>query len=1493
MKHERFDHIGGAMRNPGVVGFLVVVLVLFGIYALPRINKDEFPAIVIRQGVVAAIYPGATAEEIEEQVTAPLEACLATYTEIDQTQTRSVTEDGVVYIYATLNTNVERKDEAWAKIRAGLNLAKLTSLPQGVLQVVVVDDFGATSSILLTVESPDRSPRQIEDYTSRLCDRLRAIPAMGNIRILGQRQEEIAVTLDLEKLSAYGVNQTSLMAQMMTMGFRTVGGSLESPQSQTMLQVALPYSTEYEIGEQIVYSDPVSGATVRLKDIATIDRRYQKPSKYVEYYEKGLETSCLIVSMEMAPGNNIVDFGKEVDKILAQERPHIPADIHFHRIADQPKAVGSSVNSFLRDLGLSIIIVILVMLLLFPLRTALIASTSVPVCTMVAIGIMYLVGFELNTVTLAALMVCLGMIVDDSVIVIDGYSDLFDRGYSRWYSANVSTKQLFAPMAVATCAIAFMFFPAPHIIKGPIGEFAALFPWMMLFALGASIFYAVWVIPGLCVRFTQRSNDKKLNWFERGQHKFFDKLQSLYHKLLDRCFRHPWGVIGAGIGAVALGLVLFTQVNIQLMPKVDRDCFAVEISLSPSASIDQTAEIADSLARVLRADERVLSVTSFVGQGSPRFHITYTPSTDKTSFAQFIVKTKSTKATMEVLHAYTDRYANAFPGAYVRFKQLDYQFVQNPTEVYVRGRDWKQMEAVADQIKGYMATMPELTWVHSDYDEIKPAVQLVLKEDEASRLGISQAMLSVYLASMTGGQTLTTIPEGSYTTPVTLYTAGVDTITCESVANLLIPTAFPGQWVPVREVAEVVPTWHHATLVRTNSVPTITVSADMNGKASAPAAVKKIKKYVQANVEPNLPEGVSISYGGLQALNGQVGPQMIGAIIAALAVMFVLMLFHFGKVSTAALSLAFATFCLFGTFLGLIIFQQDYSMTVLLGMLNLISIIVRNAIIMYEYAEHLRKDLHYSARQAGFEAGLRRMRPIFLTSATTALGVLPMIFAGTPLWMPMGVVICIGTIFTLPLTITVMPVVYWKVYNKQSPDNAPEKPTSNSVQVAPKVATLGLLVLLLCLPLQGQAQTLSLDSCLTLASQNNLSLRNAQLDVLKAQEVKKQAFTQYFPSVSATAGGFHALNPMVDIGPNAVENPTVRNLLNTLYQNYGKALGIPSSLQLFDHGYVASVMAVQPVFAGGQIVNGNKLAQVGVEAARLQADLKERTLLQEVEESYWLVVSLQQKLLTLQTGQSLLDTVSKYVDAAVSAGMAIENDRLQVAIKRNEMQRNDLQLHNGLILAKQALCQSIGVGYTDSIAVVSLDSLPDLADTLALPSPASQAAQRVETRLLGLQVEAEQLQKKMTVGKTLPTVALGASYVGKDLFFDQWDNNLMGFFMVKVPLTDWWKASHELRSQDLAIEQARNTQQQLSEQLVLQTSQYYNQLLESRKQMELSKSTVESAKENLRLAQLNYQAGRQTMSDLLQAQTLYCQAMNDYTDAFIDYQVALRRYQSL
>ena len=1012
----------GAIKNRNIVDLFLFLLIGLGIVGLVTMNKDEFPTFEIKQGLIAAVYPGADVHQVEEELGKPLEQMLFSMSEISRPQTKVVNKDGMCYIYTDLTVSSSQKTETWSKIKLKIDSFKQT-LPPGVLAIVVLDDFSSLTSVLISIEAPDKGYAELNELARDLSDRLREIPELANASIIGEQSEEFAVIADMDRLSQYGISPSALMLDYQSANLQALGGTFSTDYVSSPVHIAKNVTSEKELAERIIQTSK-EGQSLRLGDVAKIERRYKEPSSLISFNGR----SAVILSIEMSPDNNIVAFGKDVDRVIGEFLKEAPESVSITRITDQPKVVEDSVWSFIRDLIISMLVVILVMMLLFPIKSALIASSGVPVCTAIALALMYLNGITLNTVSLAALIVVLGMIVDDSIITMDGYMDKLGRGMSRLDAAQASAQELFKPMFMATFAISAMFFPMLKLIHGYLGDFVSTFPWVITFALMSSLAYAILVVPSLETRFITSPSSESKGIINKFQNILFRGMQTAYDFVQDKCFKHAGLTILSGVAAIALGLLMFSRMNLQLMPMANRPLFAIEVYLDPDSSIEQTQAVTDSLSRMLRKDERIVSVTEFIGTGTPRFHATYSPILPGPNVAQLIVNTKSNKDTRECLKEYESFYEHYFPNALIRFKQMDYQGVSIPVEVRVFGDDYEQIRAVSDSIKSYMSTLEMIKWVHSDGDNLIPTINLELKGDEATRLGVNRALMNLSLTSALNGVPISSIREGDVTIPVNLYSQDFQKdATYDNIGNTLVATAIPGQMVPLRQVADVSPGWEPEVLTRINGKQAIVVGADMKYGYSQPTAIKAIKEYLSRTT---MPEGVSVEFGGLNSINSSIGPEIVLAFFAAVFVLFMFLLFHFKKISLAVLTIVLSSLCLFGAFFGLWIFGLDFSMTAVLGLISLVGIIVRNGIIMFEYAEELRFEKGYSVKDAAQEAGKRRMRPIFLTSCTTALGVLPMIISGDLLWMPMGVVICFGTMLSVFLITLIMPVSYWQIFRK-------------------------------------------------------------------------------------------------------------------------------------------------------------------------------------------------------------------------------------------------------------------------------------------------------------------------------------------------------------------------------------------------------------------------------------------------------------------------------
>ena len=1035
---EKMNWLKWPLEHYSISLLIICILFVLGIFGMWDMPKDEFPHATIRQGVVVAVYPGATTEEVEQQVARPLERYIFTFGEVNRVKTTTTSQNGMCIVMVKLNDDVNNKDEVWSKIKHGLNGFK-AQLPSGVLAIVVNDDFGNTSALLIAIESGQRSYRELKEYSDDLSDRLRRIPSVANVKLFGEQKEQISLYIDRQRLQAYGIGQQMLFSRLQAQGITTIAGSISDEDQQVPIHVEAQEKSEEEIANQIIFSDPASGKVARVRDVARVVREYEPMSSRIE--QDG--HPCVLLSMEMTPGNNVVQYGQEVDKVLDEFRLNeLPEDVNVTRIADKPKVVAMSVSDFLRDLLISMLIIILVMMVLFPLRSAIVAAITIPLTTFVSVSMMYMAGIELNIVTLAALIVVLGMVVDNAIVVIDGYLEYLGKGYDPKKAAIDSAKQYFMPMLLATICICAIFYPFLITMKGMFHDCLEDFPITITINLMVSLLLAVTVIPFLETRIIKpdkvNTNGNAItNWVQRT-----------YDKVLDFTFAHPWVTISSGIAVILLSSLIAPTLKIRLFPYADRDQFAVEIFLPDGKGMAETELVADSVQHVLEKDERITGITGFIGCSSPRFMDAYAPQMAGKNYAQFIVNTKSDKATLELLSKYQPMLAEAFPNAYVKFKRLDYLEVPE-LEYRFYGDNLDSLHIVAERLMERMREMPELEWVHTDYFQPYPVINVTLDPVTSAQLGITRTTAQLALSATSSDLRVGQIWEGNYELPIVVKDDA--DMTFSDIANLGIASPMSivssgvqqtNSTVPLRQIAKVGPKWSESRILHRGGERCITVTAQfIQGVFTAPIE-KEIARIMEEEIE--LPQGVRSEVGGEIEYGDEALPQIYGGIIIAMIIVFFFLLFNFKKYGITTICMVALALMTPGALIGLGLMNRALGLTSIFGLITLMGMIMRNEILIFEHAIDLinkyvaehgdwtvdRKAYNEAVRQAAYDAGKRRMVPIFLTTATTAVGVVPMIIAQSSFWMPVGVTIFAGGIGSLIMVVTMLPVIYWKVSTK-------------------------------------------------------------------------------------------------------------------------------------------------------------------------------------------------------------------------------------------------------------------------------------------------------------------------------------------------------------------------------------------------------------------------------------------------------------------------------
>ncbi|MDD4166836.1 MAG: efflux RND transporter permease subunit, partial [Endomicrobiaceae bacterium] len=826
---EKKSFIELALKYRQIPIVLTIALCIIGIYSLFNMPRQEFPEFHVRQGLVIAGFPGASSEQVDEQVAKPLQNYLFQYKEVNRKKTYSVSKEGQVVVFLEVNENVKEPDLFWSKLRLGLQEFK-TKLPQQVLLLVGDNNFGDASAILLSITSKQRTYRELEDYLDKLENMVRKNPAVSNVKHFGLQKEQITIYADPNKLAYYGIKPSLIMGALQLESIVGYGGNVTDENLIMPIHLPKQFTSEADIAEQIIYTSP-QGQIVRIKDVAKVVREYDVDESYVECNGQ----KSVVLSMEMHYGNNIVHFGKDIDKIIKDFKTTVPSDVQISKIADMPGVVSSSITHFFRDFGMAVLAVIIVIMIFLPKRVAAVAAITIPISILISMGLLQWAGVELNTVSLATLVLVLGMIVDNSIVVIDNHIEKLDHGIDVWTAAWSSAKELFVPVFTATLAIMVAFYPMPMFMDGMYKEFVSPIPATVTITLFASLLVASLVVPILSYYFIKRgvhTGDKKNS---DGKKSMLDRLQGFYDSRIALTMSKPWHSIGIAILCIFIGISLLGLLPQETFPKLERNQFAVEIYFPEGTSLDANAKTTKEMAKIILQDKRVVDVISFIGTSSPRFNTLYAPQIPAKNYSQLIVITDTNKNTKKVLREYDAKYRDAFANAHIKFKELDFLPVTAPIEIRISGDNIEEIKNYSNKIKAVMQQEKDIIWLRNDFRNPLLSIDLDINKEAANRLGITRGLLGLSTALNRNGMTVATIWESDYPKSVVLKYDKSKTSKPEDLGSQYVSAPLSVKPIMLRQVAKLKPGFSEGQIVRRNGRLTLTIYADVAfGKLANP-----------------------------------------------------------------------------------------------------------------------------------------------------------------------------------------------------------------------------------------------------------------------------------------------------------------------------------------------------------------------------------------------------------------------------------------------------------------------------------------------------------------------------------------------------------------------------------------------------------------------------------------------------------------------------------
>jgi len=1255
--------VRASLRYPQVTLVIAAMLFAAGMYALFTMPRREDPKITIHTGIVAAIYPGATTREVEDQVTQKIEEHLFHFEEVRREKTFATTRNGMVIINVELNKSVKDSDEFWSKLRLDMAQLKATGLPAGVLGPVVDSDFGDTVAVLIAVHGGHYGPRELKDYAQAVETGLRAIPAVSKIRRIGDQKEEIDVGTSSERLAQYGVNPLKVMQALQGRNAVQFAGRVPAEQSKVPIESGGRFKTEDQIRQVMVDVSP-TGQPVYIGDLANVERVYKDPSEYARI---GGEQAILL-AVEMHEGNNIVDFGNTLRATLKNVQATLPPDVKLDLVADQPRVVSERIGDFFREFGIAIVAVILVTMLLLPLRVALVSAIAIPVSVSMTFGMLNACGIELQQVSISALIVVLGMVVDNAIVIVDNYVSLLDRKVPIDEAAERCATEMAVPVLTATLAIIAAFAPL-LLLTGATGEFIRSLPIAVAISLGTSFFVAMLLTPLLARYFIRQGlvNHEEDSGAPRKLTPL-DHMQRVYNDIITRAMLHKRAVLIWSVVAVVAGIGILRLVPQLLFPLAERDQFVMDVWLPEGAKIEATDAAVRRIEAVLRHEPMVREYTSFLGESAPRFYYNVNPQAPAANYAQILVNTKSVKGTPKLVERLRQQLPDAAPEAKIFVKELQQgQVMEAPVEVRISGEDIATLKTLGNQVEDILRHTPGAAYIHTDWHEDAWLVGMNVREEVANRIGLTNASIAQQLAVGFEGAPVTTFWEGDRDVNVVMRLNPAERQNFQNLSDTYVMSPLTGARVPLTAVASLDSEWQPGRIVRRNGVRTLTVRAFPNRHSLASGILGDARK--QLNAIP-LPAGYRIEFGGEHENQQETFSEMSQALLISLLLIFLILLFQFRTLADPLIVMAAFPLALPGAALGLLVTHNTFGFTAFIGIVSVGGLVVRNSIILIDYI-HERMKSGVELEQAALEAGERRLRPIFLTSMAAAVGVIPMILSGSSLWSPLASVIAFGLLGSMFFTLVAIPVLFVVVHRKRvaheemdsgnsSEDSLYPEPQKRALTRTAVLLTLGMFVFTMAA--HAETRLITLDEAVALATKQNSTVKLAQLKAKEMNARVTEARANYFPVLSNQSDAAHLRN---------IEHMEIPMGALGVYPIPGPVPGANASLPLGHHDFLLSTTtAAQPITQIFKIRAGVAVAHADAGIARDDAQRAEDEVALKMKQLYYGLLSAERRQqaveLKIKAGEERLEEARNGVESGAVLELKVLEGEAQIADARHK-----------------------------------------------------------------------------------------------------------------------------------------------------------------------------------------------------------------------------------
>ena len=1028
MSGSRFNLSALAVRERSITLFLIVLVTIAGIYAFFGLGRAEDPPFTVKQMTVISVWPGATAQEMQDQVAEPLEKRLQELKWYDRTET--YTRPGMAFITLSLQdkTPPAEVQEEFYQARKKLGDESL-HLPAGTIGPMINDEFADVTFALFALKAKGEPQRQLVRDAEAMRQQLLHVPGVKKVNIIGEQAERIYIAFSHDRLATMGLSPQDIFNALNNQNALKAAGSIETRGAQMFIRLDGAFDELQKIRDTPVVAQ---GKTLRLSDVATIERGYEDPPTMLI---RNQHEPALLLGIVMREGWNGLALGQALDAETTKINASLPLGMTLSKVTDQSVNISSAVDEFMIKFFVALLVVMVVCFVSMGWRVGVVVAAAVPLTLAVVFVVMEAAGINFDRVTLGSLILALGLLVDDAIIAIEMMVVKMEEGYDRVKASAYAWSHTAAPMLAGTLVTAIGFMPN-GFAQSTAGEYTSNMFWIVGLALIASWFVAVVFTPYLGVKILPA-----IPKVEGGHAAIYDTPRyNRFRRILSRVIAGKWRVAGAVVAIFILAIFGMGLVKKQFFPTSDRPEVLVEVQMPYGTSIEQTGATTAKIEAWLSQQPEAKIVTAYIGQGSPRFYLAMAPELPDPSFAKIVILTDSETSREALKSRLREAVASGLaPDARVRVTQLVFgPYSPFPVAWRVSGPDVGTLRDIADKVKGVLQASPMMRTVNTDWGSRVPVLHFTLDQNRLQATGLTSSTVAEQLQFLLSGVPITAVREDIRSVEVMGRAAGDIRLDPAKIEGFTL-VGNAGQRVPLSQIGKIEIGMEDPILRRRDRTPTITVRGDIADNLQPPDVSVAIMKQLQPIVD-TLPAGYRIEMAGSIEESGKATQAMIPLFPIMIALTLLIIILQVRSLSAMVMVFLTAPLGLIGVVPTLLIFNQPFGINALVGLIALSGILMRNTLILIGQIDHNQKD-GLDPFQAVVEATVQRARPVLLTALAAVLAFIPLthsVFWGTLAYTLIG-----GTLGGTAITLVFLPAMYAIWFRIRPAEQCVQSPAEN------------------------------------------------------------------------------------------------------------------------------------------------------------------------------------------------------------------------------------------------------------------------------------------------------------------------------------------------------------------------------------------------------------------------------------------------------------------